>query len=217
MCGTPSEESHGSLTSHACERADGCHGGPGAAESLWNPGGLRFGRAYALRVRFLLTFSAGYLSILSKQTTTLSCVPGGCEHIHEHCPSLTFTTIETARIINMSHSSQRSSTTIAMKSRRNQHNSDWSHTHRHSVIHSIHSYVFVFLSDACMLCKYSIYAMCYAVSRSKAIPWQSSYCSCIRTSSKRLPASYHGPFKTPDNRRFPPSHRRAYFCSFSMT
>jgi hypothetical protein len=90
MCGTPSEESHGSLTSHACERADGCHGGPGAAESLWNPGGLRFGRAYALRVRFLLTFSAGYLSILSKQTTTLSCVPGGCEHIHELGITLSF-------------------------------------------------------------------------------------------------------------------------------
>jgi hypothetical protein len=21
-----------------CERADGCHGGPGAAETFWNPG-----------------------------------------------------------------------------------------------------------------------------------------------------------------------------------
>jgi hypothetical protein len=49
-----------------CERADGCHGGPGAAETLGIQAFLRFDRACELRVRFLLTFDTQYLSALSK-------------------------------------------------------------------------------------------------------------------------------------------------------
>ena len=56
-----------------CDRADGCHGGPGAAEPLWNRAVLKFHRAYALRVRFLLTLSTECLSLLSKQGTTSTC------------------------------------------------------------------------------------------------------------------------------------------------